>query len=110
MNWLRSHTHHYFGEYLSQGLLNTSGKCRTVSAQAMVERGLFDLHDVFAAVSGEVQQAAWVKPVHTARETVKTASSLLQAPLEVVSSAFDIALDFGRFGLSPCYPTIWIQL
>ena len=96
MDWLRSHTHHYFGEYLSQGSLNISGKCRTVSAQAMIERGLFDLHDVFVAVFGEVQQATWAKPVHTARETVKTASSLLQAPLEVVSSAFKIALDFGE--------------
>ena len=43
-----------------------------------------------------MQQATWVKPVHTARETLKTASSLLQAPPEVVSSAFDIALDFGE--------------
>ena len=37
MDWLRSHTHHYFGEYLSQGSLNISGKCRTVSAQAMIK-------------------------------------------------------------------------
>lgn len=96
MDWLRSHTHHYFGEYLSQGSLNISGKCRTVSAQAMIERGLFNLHDVFAAVSGEVQQATWVKSVHTARETVKITSSLLQSPLEVVSSAFEIALYFGE--------------
>jgi len=36
-------TKHYFGEYLSQGSLKIEAKCDIVSAQAMVDRGLFDV-------------------------------------------------------------------
>jgi len=93
---LRNKTHHYFGEYLSQGCLNISGKCSTVSAQTMIDGGLFNIHDVFVAAYGGVQQATWVRSVHTARETIESASKLPQAPLEMVTSAFDIALEFGE--------------
>ncbi|AEO69544.1 uncharacterized protein THITE_2120098 [Thermothielavioides terrestris NRRL 8126] len=37
----------YFGEYLSQGALKIEGKCRIVSAQAMIDRGLYDLQPRF---------------------------------------------------------------
>ncbi|KAK4551662.1 hypothetical protein LTR86_010993 [Recurvomyces mirabilis] len=96
MAGLRNDTHHYFGEYLSQGSLNISGKCITVSAQTMIDRGLFDLHDVFIEAYGRQQQATWVKSVHTARETIEFAPKLPQALLETMSSAFNIALEFGE--------------
>jgi hypothetical protein len=34
---------YYFGEYLSQGALRIEGKCQTVSAQAILDHGLFVL-------------------------------------------------------------------
>ena len=38
---------YYFGEYLSQGALKVDGKCQLVSAQAIVDGGLFDVQPGF---------------------------------------------------------------
>lgn len=44
---LRTETHvgsYYFGEYLSQGALKIEDKCQIVSAQEIIDQGLFSLH------------------------------------------------------------------
>ncbi|KAL5330966.1 hypothetical protein ACEPPN_000493 [Leptodophora sp. 'Broadleaf-Isolate-01'] len=41
----------YFGEYLSQGALKIEDKCQIVSAQAMIDRGLYDLRREFEEFS-----------------------------------------------------------
>lgn len=49
----RADTIHYFGACLSQGSLCIRGKCSTVSAQDMIDKGLLKLHPVF--------RQAWTK-------------------------------------------------
>ncbi len=43
----RSGGRFYFGEFLSQGALKIEGHCQTVTAQALIERGLYDLQPKF---------------------------------------------------------------
>ncbi|KAK3614236.1 hypothetical protein LTR56_027382, partial [Elasticomyces elasticus] len=95
MAHLRSNTDCYFGEYLSQGSLRISGKCSSVSAQTMIDRGLFDLHLVFAEAYKGMYPGAWVVPVRTARKTVETAPRYPPATLEQLTAAFVIATAFG---------------
>ena len=93
---LRTNTKHYFGEYLSQGSLRISGKCRTVSAQTMIDRGLLDLHSVFREAYEGKCQGQWVMPVHNVRDTIKaTPKSSLASP-ELLDKAFEIAFEFGE--------------
>ncbi|KAK3615710.1 hypothetical protein LTR56_026429 [Elasticomyces elasticus] len=95
MAHLRSNTDCYFGEYLSQGSLRISGKCSSVSAQTMIERGLFDLHFVFGEAYEGTHRDTWVVPVRTARKTIETAPKNPPAALEQLTAAFDIAIAFG---------------
>ncbi|CZR58862.1 uncharacterized protein PAC_08754 [Phialocephala subalpina] len=41
----------YFGEYLSQGALKIEDKCQIISAQAIIDRGLYDLRREFKEFS-----------------------------------------------------------
>ena len=95
MAHLRDNTDFYFGEYLSQGSLHISGKCRTVSAQTMVDRGLLDLHVVFREAYKGTHRDTWVVPVRRARSTIQTALENSRAALEHLTAASDIALEFG---------------
>ena len=55
----------YFGEYLSQGALKIEGKCQIVSAQAMIDQGLYDLRLEFEEFARWKLQPKppWAKPV-----------------------------------------------
>ena len=58
-------TARYFGEYLSQGALKIEGKCQIVSAQAMIDKGLYDLQPEFSEFARWPIEnlPPWVKPV-----------------------------------------------
>lgn len=87
---------YYFGEYLSQGSLQISGKCSTVSAQTMVSRGLLDLNDVFKNAYEGVERKRWVKHVQDVRGTIKALPKTRPASLASLDQVFDIALEFGE--------------
>lgn len=91
---LRSNTDCYFGEYLSQGSLRISGRCSTVSAQSMIDRGLFNLHFVFGEACKGIYGDTWVVPVRKVRQTMHTAPNSSPATLEQLTAAFDVALAF----------------
>ncbi|TVY92340.1 hypothetical protein LAWI1_G001767 [Lachnellula willkommii] len=69
---LRSRRDWYFGEYLSQGALKIENKCRIVSAQAMIDMGLYDLRHEFKTFSRwEISWTPpWAKPVIEFRKLV----------------------------------------
>jgi len=45
----------HFGEYLSQGALRVKDKCQLVSAQAIVDQGLFNLQPEFSKSIGQTK-------------------------------------------------------
>lgn len=92
----RSDTNCYFGEYLSQGSLRISGKCSTVSAQIMIDKGLLDLHSVFGEVYKGMYGNKWVVPVLAARQTIESAPRSSPATLQQLNAAFNVALTFGE--------------
>jgi hypothetical protein len=55
----------YFGEYLSQDVLKIEGKCEIVSAQAMIDQGLYNLCREFENFAHwELRRSPpWAKPV-----------------------------------------------
>lgn len=63
--------HYYFGEYLSQGALKIEGKCQIVSAQTLMDRGLFRIRSEFEHFAGWTPRAKppWTKPVIKLRES-----------------------------------------
>lgn len=62
--------YYYFGEYVSQGSLRIEGKCQIVSAQGMIDRGLYDLRPEFEAYANwEPQlQPPWANKTIELRE------------------------------------------
>lgn len=60
----------YFGEYLSQGALRIEDKCRIVSAQKMIDQGLYDLQPRFREFAAwpKAWQPSWANPVLELRE------------------------------------------
>lgn len=60
----------YFGEYLSQGALKIEGKCQIVSAQAMIDQGLYDLQPKFREFAAwpKARPPPWANPVLELRE------------------------------------------
>lgn len=69
---LRSRGDWYFGEYLSQGALKIENKCRIVSAQAMIDMGLYDLQHEFETFSRwkKGRSPPWARQVVNLREVV----------------------------------------
>ena len=57
----------YFGEYLSQGALKIEGKCELVSAQAIINQGLFKLQPGFST-SMVAKEPTWANEVIRLRE------------------------------------------
>ena len=57
----------YFGEYLSQGALKIEDKCELVSAQAIINQGLFKLQPGFST-SMVAKEPTWANEVIRLRE------------------------------------------
>jgi len=62
----------YFGEYFSQGALKIKGKCQIVSAQEIIDRGLYDLQPEFKTFAEwerqENKKPPWANEVIKLRE------------------------------------------
>lgn len=86
----------YFGEYLSQGALKIEGKCKIVSAQAMINRGLCDLRQEFREFAQwqPCKSPGWARDVNELRHTLQQTESedIITGKIQV---AFKIAQLFG---------------
>ncbi|KAK0301873.1 hypothetical protein LTR82_018086, partial [Friedmanniomyces endolithicus] len=90
---LREGRVYYFGEYLSQGALRTAGKCRSVSVQDLIDRGLISLRPEYQETLRETAPG-WAKPVVRARQTFAETQERSVAA-ECVETAIRIAHVFG---------------
>lgn len=89
---------YYFGEYLSQGALKIEDKCKIVSAQAIIDQGLYDLMPELEEFAGwELQyQPRWAKPVLKLRQGFyKEATERQYMSDKVLPAAMEIAELFG---------------
>ncbi|KAK3904858.1 hypothetical protein C8A05DRAFT_13283 [Staphylotrichum tortipilum] len=89
---------YYFGEYLSQGALNIDGRCRIVSAQRIVDEGLYDLEPEFEEFLewGSQEKALWAEPVVAHRELFNRSRAEPQgASMEELEAAVNIGQLFG---------------
>ena len=85
----------YFGEYLSQGALKIENKCQLVSAQAIIERGLFKLQPEFKK-SMRATKPEWANEMIRLREVFYQDRAKLQpATMEELEAAINIAALFG---------------
>jgi hypothetical protein len=95
---LRQGTSYYFGEYLSQGSLKIEDKCQIVSAQAMIDQGLYDLQSKFQEFAAweKGDRPPWAKPVLELRnEFYKEPGETWEVSLEEHLAAKNIAGLFG---------------
>jgi len=67
----------YFGEYLSQGALKIEGKCQFISAQAIIDQGLFYLQPEFSK-SIVTKEPSWSNEVIRLREAFSRKAAELQ--------------------------------
>ena len=87
----------YFGEYLSQGALKIRDICQIVSAQEIINRGLYNLQEEFSIFSKWEKgwKVPWARPTLDLRETIyrkgKVNPSMTQEKLHILS---DIASSF----------------
>jgi len=89
---------YYFGEYLSQGALKIEGRCQIVSAQRIIDEGLYDLQPGFEGFLewGDQEKALWAEPVVAHRERFGRANGELQgASMEELEAAVNIGQLFG---------------
>ncbi len=85
----------YFGEYLSQGALKIEDKCQLVSAQAIIDLGLFKLQPGFSK-SMVAKKPAWANEVIRLREVFyQNLENLQPATKEELEAAINIAQLFG---------------
>ena len=83
----------YFGEYLSQGALKIEGKCQIVSAQAMIDEGLYDLRlefEEFARWKLE-RKPPWAKPVVNLRKDL----FYIESP-EISNETLQVAVNVAK--------------
>ncbi len=86
---------YYFGEYLSQGALRIEGKCQIVSAQALLDQGLFVLRPDFEK-SLETQKSELANEVVRLREVFYDNEADRQtATKKELQAMIDIAQLFG---------------
>ena len=86
---------YYFGEYLSQGALKVENKCRLVSAQAMVDGGLFDIQPKFKQ-SISAQNPKLANKVIELREALyQSTTNPQKVTQERLEAAIKIAQLFG---------------
>ena len=93
---LRLKKRFYFGEYLSQGALKIEHKCQIVSAQAMINQGLYNLRREFEdfALWESCWKPPWVYPVLNLREDLCQVESF-DISEEKLKAAVDVAQLFG---------------
>lgn len=85
---------YYFGEYLSQGALKIEGHCQIVSAQNIIDRGLYNIRSEFQQYAiWPPSEARWVIPVLEMREIFYLERQPITSPK--LQSALDIANLFG---------------
>ena len=89
-------TYRRWPNHFTSRILRIRGKCSTVSAQTMINRGLLDLHSVFRQACEGEDSSQWVQPVHTVRDTIRAAAKNPLASLELLDKAFKIAFEFGE--------------
>jgi len=91
---LRGANSYYLGEYMSQGSLKIAGKCQCVSAQNLIDRGLFSLRAEFLDACGNASYG-WAKPVVIARMSLDQEQQQ-NVELEQLEAAIHIGHMFGR--------------
>ena len=69
---LRTGRLHYYMEYLSQGTLSIKGKCKIVSAQAIIDHGLLSPHPEFET-SHQNPECGWPTEVLRVRKSLNDA-------------------------------------
>ncbi|KFA68970.1 hypothetical protein S40285_08606 [Stachybotrys chlorohalonatus IBT 40285] len=87
---------YYFGEYLSQGALNVEGRAHMVSAQDMIDAGLFTLCPEMR--TRLTLGSEWTNEVIRHREGFKMVQRFKAAPHEI-EAALSVAQLFGRWRL-----------
>ncbi|KAH0420028.1 hypothetical protein CcaCcLH18_14206 [Colletotrichum camelliae] len=90
---------YYFGEYLSQGVLKIEGKCQIVSAQAMIDRGLYTiLPQLEDFAQWEVQaKPPWASAVIELRhELYANVSERQRTSCDGLKAVINISELFGR--------------
>jgi hypothetical protein len=89
----------YFGEYLSQGALKIEGKCEIVSAQAMIDQGLYDLRREFEefALWERCRSPPWAYPVVDLRKDL----CQIESP-EISDERLRVAVDVAEL-FGPCW-------
>lgn len=86
---------YYFGEYLSQGALHVDGNCSLVSAQDIVDQGLFRLQPEFEK-SSLAKKPEWAEEVIRLREPFyKDIAQLHLVTDEELTAALGIVQLFG---------------
>lgn len=93
---LRLKGSYYFGEYLSQGVLKIEDKCQIVSAQAIIDQGLFVLQPEFEEFKDWelTPRPPWVHPVIRLREAFYRKTIEPQRVVEELQAAANIARLF----------------
>ncbi|KAJ6784934.1 hypothetical protein PWT90_04432 [Aphanocladium album] len=71
---------YYFGEYLTQGALKIKGRCHIISAQRIIENGLYDIRPEFEGFAHwEVKEKPpWAKPTRELRKRIDCEKSKRQ--------------------------------
>ncbi|KAI9768820.1 MAG: hypothetical protein M1840_004634 [Geoglossum simile] len=88
---------YYFGEYLSQGALKIEDKCQIVSAQAIINEGLYDLQPKFEEFAKWERRPRppWAEPVIRLREVFYETVKRQEIGKEEREPAIKIAQLFG---------------
>ncbi|KAF3074235.1 hypothetical protein CFAM422_003438 [Trichoderma lentiforme] len=87
-------SNYYFGEYLSQGALKIEGHCQIVSAQKIIDRGLYNIRSEFKQFAiWPPKEARWAYTVIEMRESFYLERQPITDPK--LQSALDIANLFG---------------
>ncbi|KAL5092170.1 hypothetical protein Trisim1_002058 [Trichoderma cf. simile WF8] len=85
-------SNYYFGEYLSQGALKIEGHCQIVSAEKIIDRGLYNIRSEFKQYA-IWKKARWANAVIEMREIFYLERQPITGPK--LQSALDIANLFG---------------
>jgi hypothetical protein len=88
---------YYFGEYLSQGALKIEDRCQIVSAQAIIDKGLYDLQPKFEEFAKWERRPGppWANPVISFREVFYKTMKRQGIGKEEREAAIKIAQLFG---------------
>lgn len=92
--------YYYFREYLSQGALKIEGKYQIVSAQTLMDRGLFRIRSESEHFAGWTPEThpPWAKPVIELRESFYTSKT---ERLGISEEGLQVALHISRLFAPP---------